>query len=215
MTSRPMHRRRLLTWLECALWTAGCCALGYCGFTTIDVSITQKQLNRSFEESRTHVDATEHAALNHSTGEVNKDPAGLRSGLVARLEIPKLGVSSIILEGVGSQTLRVGLGHVPGTSLPGQRGNVVIAGHRDTFFRPLRKIEIGDEVSVETTATSYHYQVRSVEIVESRNVDSLRFHNQNELTLITCYPFSYIGPAPKRFVVHAEPVLAAEKNSHS
>ena len=215
MSSRRIHLRGILTWLERALWTAGCCALGYYVFTSIDASLTQKQLAQSFEESRTHVGVPAQATLNNSTADLQKAPAQPGSRLVGRLEIPKLEVSSIILEGVGSKTLRVGLGHVPGTPWPGQPGNVVIAGHRDTFFRPLRKIEICDEVSVATTAHTYYYQVRSIEIVDPRNVNALRSHNKDELTLITCYPFSYIGPAPKRFVVHAEPVLAAEKCSQS
>jgi sortase A len=213
MTSRRIHLRCVLVWLERALWTAGCCALGCYVFTSIDASLTQRQLARSFEESRTHVGVT--APLNYSTADVHKAPARSASQLVGRLEIPKLDVSSVILEGVGSQTLRIGLGHVPGTPAPGQPGNVVIAGHRDTFFRPLRKIEICDKVSVATTARTYYYQVRSFEVVDPRDVNALRFHNKNELTLITCYPFSYIGPAPKRFVVHAEPVLAPEQCSHS
>lgn len=156
--------------------------MGYCIFTSIDASLTQTQLTRSFEKSRTDVEFTAQAT------DVHKIPRP-ESRFVGRLEIPKLDVSSVVLEGVGSRTLRVGLGHVPGTSLPGQPGNVVIAGHRDTFFRPLRNIKIGDEVSVDTTAHTYCYQVRSFEIVDSRNVNALRFHNKNELTLITCYPF--------------------------
>jgi sortase A len=215
MTSRRINLRCVLAWLERALWTAGCCALGYCVFTSIDASLTQRQLACSFEKSKTHVGVTAQTTLDDSTADVHQAPARPGSGLVGRLEIPKLDVSSVILEGVGPQTLRVALGHVPGTSLPGQPGNVVIAGHRDTFFRPLRKIAIGDEVSVDTSTRTYYYQVRSFEIVDPRNVSALRFHNKNELTLITCYPFSYIGPAPKRFVVHAEPVLVPEKCSHS
>ena len=215
MTLRRIRLRYVLTWLERALWIAGCCALGYYLFTSIDASLTERQLARSFEKSRTHVDVTPQATLQHSTADVSEAPARPRSRLVARLEIPQLGISSVILEGVESETLRVALGHVPGTSLPGQPGNVVIAGHRDTFFRPLRKVEMCDEVSVTTTGRTYYYQVRSFEVVDPRNVNALRFHNKDELTLITCYPFSYIGPAPKRFVVHAEPVLAAEKCSHS
>lgn len=215
MNSRRIHLRCVLVWLERALWTAGCCALGYCVFTSIDASLTQRRLAQSFERSRTHVGVTAQAPLNYSTADVLKTPTQPGSRLVGRLEIPKLDVSSVILEGVGSQTLRVGLGHVPGTSLPGQPGNMVIAGHRDTFFRPLRKIEICDEVSIATTARTYYYQVRSFEIIDPHNVNALRFHNKNELTLITCYPFSYVGPAPKRFVVHAEPVLAPEKCSQS
>lgn len=215
MTSRRIHLRCILTWLERALWTAGCCAVGYYVLTSIDASLTQRQLAKSFEESRTHDGIPAQATLNNSTADLQKAPAQSGSRLVGRLEIPKLDLSTVILEGVGSQTLRVGLGHVPGTSMPGQPGNVVIAGHRDTFFRPLQKIKIGDEVFVDTTVRTYCYQVRSFEIVDPRNVNALRFRNKNELTLITCYPFSYIGPAPKRFVVHAEPVLAPEKCSQS
>jgi len=215
MSSRRIHLRCVLTWLERALWTAGCWALGYYVFASIDASLTQRQLAQSFEESRTHVSVPAQATLNISTADLQKAPTQSGSRLVGRLEIPNLNLSSVILEGVGSQTLRVGLGHVPGTSMPGQPGNVVIAGHRDTFFRPLQKIKIGDEVFVDTTARTYCYQVRSFEIVDPHNVNALRFHDRNELTLITCYPFSYIGPAPKRFVVHAEPVLVPEKCSHS
>lgn len=206
-----MHLRCVLAWLERVLWIAGCCALGYCVFTSIDASLTQRRLAQSLEKSRTHVGVTSQATSNISTNDVHEAPAQPGSRLVGRLEIPKLDLSSVIQEGVGSQTLRVGLGHVSGTSMPGQSGNVVIAGHRDTFFRPLRKIQICDEVSIDTTARTYYYQVRSFEVVDPRNVNPLRFHNKDELTLITCYPFSYIGPAPKRFVVHAEPVLAPDK----
>jgi sortase A len=201
--------------LERVLWTAGCCALGYCVFTIIDASLTQRQLARSFEKSRTHARVTAQVTFNYSTADVNKAPAQSGARLVGRLEIPKLEVSSMILEGVGSKTLCVGLGRVPGTPLPGQPGNVVIAGHRDTFFRPLRKIEICDVVSVATAAHTYYHQVRSFEIVDPRNVNALRSHNKDELTLITCYPFSYIGLAPKRFVVYAEPVLAPDNCSQS
>jgi sortase A len=215
MSSRRIHLRCILTWLERALWTAGCCALGYCVFASIDASLTQRQLAQSFEESRSHVGVPTQATLNNSTADLQKAPTQSGSRLVGRLEIPNLNLSSVILEGVGSQTLRVGLGHVPGTSMPGQPGNVVIAGHRDTFFRPLRKMKICDELSIDTTTRTYYYQVRSFEIVDPHNVNALRFHNRDELTLITCYPFSYIGPAPKRFIVHAEPVLAPEKCSHS
>jgi sortase A len=215
MSSRRIHLRCILTWLERALWTAGCCALGYYVFASIDASLTQRQLAQSFEESRTHVGVPAQATLNNSTADLQKAPTQSGSRLVGRLEIPNLNLSSVILEGVGSQTLRVGLGHVPGTSMPGQPGNVVIAGHRDTFFRPLRKMKICDELSIDTTTRTYYYQVRSFEIVDPHNVNALRFHNKNELTLITCYPFSYIGLAPKRFIVHAEPVLAPEKCSHS
>jgi sortase A len=109
----------------------------------------------------------------------------------------------MVLEGVGPRTLRVGLGHIPGTSNPGQPGNVAIAGHRDTFFRPLRGIKQGDEITFETPKQDYHYRVSSVEVVDPADIAVLKSHQKNEMTLVTCYPFSYIGAAPKRFIVHA------------
>ena len=123
--------------------------------------------------------------------------------MLARLEIPRIGVSAMVLEGAGSRTLRVGLGHVSGTSRPGEQGNVAIAGHRDTIFRPLRRITAGDEVVLETPTTTYHYRVSHIEIVDPKDVSILKSQGQNELTLITCFPFSYLGRAPKRFIVHA------------
>jgi len=109
----------------------------------------------------------------------------------------------MVLDGASSQTMRVGLGHITGTSSPGENGNVAIAGHRDTFFRPLRRIQEGDEILLETPAKALTYRVSSTEIVDPSEVAVLRSHGKDELTLITCYPFSYLGPAPKRFIVHA------------
>lgn len=187
---------------------AGCCALGYCAFTVIDASRTQSRLARSLEQSRIRTNAANQATVNLPSEHMNKVPAQPGTSLVARLEIPRLGLSVLVGEGVELRTLLGGLGHVPGTSWPGQRGNVAIAGHRDTFFRPLRKIEMCDEISLDTPASTYNYRVSSFEVVDPHDVNELSFHGKDELTLITCYPFSYIGPAPKRFIVHAEPVLA-------
>ena len=127
-----------------------------------------------------------------------------RKELVGRLEIPRIGLSAMVLEGDSARTMRLGLGHIPGTSNLGQPGNIGIAGHRDTFFRPLRRIDKGDEVIVETVEKTYRYRVSSIEVVEPQNIGVLSPENKDELTLVTCYPFSYIGAAPKRFVVHAE-----------
>jgi sortase A len=211
MTSGRIHVRKALPWLERALWIAGCCALGYCGFTAVDASLTQARLARSLEQSRIRIDAATRAAVNVPTEPADKAPSPPATIVVARLEIPRVRLSAIILEGVGSQTLRLGLGHVPGTPWPGQSGNTVLAGHRDTFFRPLRKIGTCDEVSLSTPARTYRYRVTSFEVVDPHDVKELTYHGKDELTLITCYPFSYFGPAPKRFIVHAEPVLGPER----
>jgi len=211
MTPGRIHLRRGLSWLERALWIAGCCALGYCGVVLIHAWRTQATLVRSFEQSRIRTNAANHAAVDLPNGPTDGGSGQPESRLVAHLEIPKVGVSAMVLEGVGSRTLRIGLGHVPRTSWPGSPGNVVIAGHRDTFFRPLRNIELCDEISLDTAARTYRYRVSSFEVVDPHDVNELTFHGKDELTLITCYPFSYIGAAPKRFIVHAEPVAAAQK----
>lgn len=122
---------------------------------------------------------------------------------VGRLEIPRLHISTMILEGDDEHSLRFGAGHVPGTALPYEDGNVAIAAHRDTFFRPLRHIEPHDRIRLTTPDGSFNYVVESTEIVPPTDVKVLRPSQDPELTLITCYPFYYIGPAPKRFIVHA------------
>ena len=123
--------------------------------------------------------------------------------LVGRMEIPKIGISVMVLEGDGDDVLRKAVGHVPTTAFPGGPGNVVIAGHRDTFFRALRKIRKDDEIIFTTTQGIYNYQVGSIEKVGPQDVQVLKASLHPTLTLVTCYPFDYIGPAPERFVVQA------------
>jgi LPXTG-site transpeptidase (sortase) family protein len=132
------------------------------------------------------------------------------SSLIGRLEIPKLGISVMVLEGDGEGVLGKAVGHVPATALPGGAGNVVIAGHRDTFFRALRNIQKNDEITFTTTQGIYNYRVGSIEEVGPHDVDVLRATGRPLLTLITCYPFDFIGPAPKRFVVQAEEIQSSQ-----
>lgn len=123
--------------------------------------------------------------------------------VVAKLEIPRVSLSTIAFEGDGQDILARGAGHISGSALPGERGNAVFAAHRDTFFRPLRSIRVGDVVSVETPGKKNDYVVEFARVVEPDEVDVLRPTSEPALTLITCYPFRYIGPAPERFVVRA------------
>ena len=130
--------------------------------------------------------------------------AELREGdVVGRLEIPRLGLSVMVLQGTDPMTLAVGAGHVPGTPLPGVGGNVAIAAHRDTLFRKLAGIRPGDIVRLTTVRRRYEYAVDSTEIVDPEDTQVLESRARAELTLITCYPFDFIGPAPRRFIVHA------------
>ena len=124
--------------------------------------------------------------------------------LIGRMRIPRLGVMAMVREGADGGTLERAVGHIPGTALPGATGNVALAGHRDTFFRPLRNIRKDDAIELETTNGTYRYAVESTEIVSPRDVSVLApAKNQKTLTLVTCYPFYYVGSAPKRFVVRA------------
>ena len=120
---------------------------------------------------------------------------------IGRLEIPRLNVSVMVLEGAEDQTLRKGAGHVPGTDLPGSTGNVAIAAHRDTFFRPLRKIQRHDLIRLTTPDGVFEYAVAWTRIVTPTETKVLDHTDEPLLTLITCYPFSYIGSALDRFVI--------------
>jgi len=144
-------------------------------------------------------------ALKHSTN-YGRAPAGTAPqshDVIGRLAIPRLRVSAVVVEGDDDAALRFGAGHVPGTSLPAHPGNVGIAAHRDTIFRQLRNIAIRDDIQFITAGGSYNYRVTSTEIVRPEDTGVLDGSRGEELTLITCYPFSYIGPAPLRFIVHA------------
>jgi sortase A len=128
------------------------------------------------------------------------------NGLIGRLSIPRLHLSEIVRQGASDDTLRLSLGHIPGTSLPGQHGNFAVAGHRDTLFRGLRNVRKNDTIVFETSSGRYEYQVESTQIVRPQDVSVLEADGHPELTLVTCYPFFYIGPAPKRFIVKARQV---------
>jgi sortase A len=126
------------------------------------------------------------------------------AGLIGRLDISRLGLSVIVIEGVRAATLRRAVGHIPGTALPGQPGNVAISGHRDTFFRPLRNIRRDDMVTLTTLLGEFRYRVVSTSIVRPDNIAVLAPTENQILTLVTCYPFYFVGPAPSRFIVRAE-----------
>jgi sortase A len=126
-----------------------------------------------------------------------------KRSVIGRLEIPRLKLAVMVREGADEGTLRRAVGHIPGTALPGNVGNVGLAGHRDTFFRSLRNIRADDTIELETTEGTYRYVVKSTRIVTPRDVSVLEASGGETLTLVTCYPFYYVGSAPKRFIVHA------------
>jgi sortase A len=111
------------------------------------------------------------------------------------------------MEGDDEQTLNVAVGHLPDTPLPWQEGNAALAGHRDTFFRPLRRLQDGDEIRLVTPRGTFRYRATRQVVVEPDELWVLDPSPTAALTLITCYPFDFVGPAPRRFVVHAERIV--------
>ena len=130
------------------------------------------------------------------------------SSVIARMEIPALKIDAPVIEGISDLDLRKGIGHVPGSADSGGLGNMVLAAHRDRIFRPLRSVAKGMDIQLKGSGGTYHYRVDSTQIVSPDQLEVLEIASQPQVTLITCYPFNYIGSAPMRFIVKAHLVSA-------
>jgi len=134
-------------------------------------------------------------------------PRRLRRGdVIGKLTVPRLRLSVMVLEGDDGGILRIGAGHIPATALPQGSGNVGIAAHRDTYFRRLQFIRPCDSIVVTTPEGTSEYSVTQTEIVRPGDISVLANAPGRDLTLVTCYPFYYIGRAPKRFIVYAKKI---------
>jgi sortase A len=202
--------RWILRWTQRALFAAAVAILAYCGFVLLDAWAFQKreraQLERLLHDRRETNDGARQAAFSASS---KNPPPAVTGGLIGRIEIPRLGLSAMIVEGATKTILQRAAGHISGTALPGQPGNVCIAGHRDTFFRPLRNIRRNDIITLTTLLGKYRYRVVSTNVVGPYDVAVLDPSSKELLTLVTCYPFYFVGSAPGRFVVRAEKVANA------
>jgi sortase A len=182
--------------------------LAYCALVSADSWRFQKTERRRFEQLLHDRRKTSHPeSLASSAIAPGTWPPAAAGGLIGRIEIPRLGLSVIVVEGVDRRILRRSVGHIPGTALPGQPGNVGISGHRDTFFRPLRNIRRDDIITLTTLLGDYRYRVLSTKIVSPSDVEVLDAGENEILTLVTCYPFYFVGPAPDRFIVRAERII--------
>ncbi len=197
-------KQRLLEAGQYALAVVGIVALGFWGFVFLNAKLYQARATRIFEErlQTKQLEQERNSTVRSSTVFKHENP--VEGSAVARLAIPRLGLTSIVVEGVGEQELSLAPGHIPGTALPGEAGNVAIAGHRDTFFRPLRFIRLNDTINVTTDRGEDQYRVVSTNIVAAGDIQVLYPTGRDTLTLVTCYPFVYVGPAPSRFIVRAE-----------
>ena len=198
--------RRIVRWTERLLFAAGLALLAWCGYVVLDARIFQQAEDSRLDGLlRVSQETSPGAPQNPSlTARPARLPLAPAAGLIGRLDIPRLGLSVIVIEGVRAATLRRAVGHIPGTAFPGQQGNVGISGHRDTFFRPLRNIRHDDMVTLTTLLGEFRYRVVSTSIVRPDNIAVLAPTENQILTLVTCYPFYFVGPAPTRFIVRAE-----------
>lgn len=226
-TAISLKKKPVLLWLERVLFVAALLCLGSWLYAWIDSAYYQYRENKLLDESLSQQQtqeappaasspASETDALGSFQPSVAPPPQApprklLEEGeLVGRIEIPRLGISTIVLEGVDTRTLRRGVGHIPETAPPGADGNVGLAAHRDSFFRGLKDIRKNDIIRIKTLDGTYRYRVESTEIVDPEDTQVLANTGLPELTLVTCYPFYYVGSAPNRFIVHAQRVDGPE-----
>ena len=198
---------RVVRWIERGLAIAGASCLLWAGATSLAAVVFQVEQSVSLERPRQSLDETE---AGRSPSVVKTTPEARAP--IGRLEIPRIGLSAMVAEGDDENTLKVAIGHLPDTPLPWQAGNSALAGHRDSFFRPLRHIQVGDDIHLATAHGTLRYRVTRRTVVDPEDLWVLDPSPTAALTLITCYPFDFVGPAPRRFIVHAERMADGDGN---
>lgn len=211
----PAHKKPFLGVAWKTFFAIGILTSGYCAFVLFDARIYQLYEGWRFERaaagiktSQVIVELTRPTPPSSSlapspANTIRPRPSSKPGEAIGQIGIASIGLKAIIAEGVDDRTLQRAVGHIPGTPWPGQAGNVAMAGHRDTFFRRLRNIKKNDEITLTTLDGSYHYLVDVIELVEPDNTEVLDHSSEPTLTLVTCFPFYYVGPAPERFIVRA------------
>jgi sortase A len=192
--------RRLNVWIQRFLVAFGIACLAYYSAATVNTWKFQRDAKARVEQMITIERPPEikRASPDISTALKNGD-------IIGRIDIPRLKLSAAVAEGDDETTLKKAVGHLPDTPLPWQRrGNAALAAHRDGLFRPLERIAPDDDVRIVTPRGEYHYRVKDTQIVDPDDVWVLAPTSTPMLTLITCYPFSFVGNAPRRFIVRAE-----------
>lgn len=205
---RTGKRRRLRLWLRWggrALIAAGLFSLGFVGLVLVQAKLydsdAQQYVSRPPSDSQSGL---------IPQPELRPPESSLIEGqILGHMKISRLGVSAAVLQGTTSRTLRHGVGHIHGTAFPGAPGNSAIAGHRDTFFRALKDVHEGDEIELKTANVSTRYLVDWARVVPPEDNSALDPTRESALTLVTCYPFYFIGAAPDRFVVRAHRIPTA------
>jgi len=192
ITVAPIAPRAVVRYLFLSL---GIACLGLYSYDYVERVLYQTYESREFDRT------LDRGAAARMASHLTRRPSPTE--LIGRLSVPRLKLSAMVREGVDRKTLKLAIGHIPATALPGQAGNVGVAGHRDTFFRGLKDLKTGDEIQFSTLSGDFQYQVESLTIVQPDNAGALAPTSDHVLTMVTCYPFYYVGDAPQRFVVRA------------
>jgi len=186
------NRKSMLQVICSSLFALGILALAYAGFLFADAHLYQAVQIQKLEQASSPA----------------RPPTLVEGGVLGEISVPRLQLDAIVVQGNSPDDLKHAVGHLSNSALPGEHVYVVLAAHRDTFFRPLRDIRVGDEITFKTQERSFAYVVESMEVVAPSDVSVLQPSAGHDLTLLTCFPFHYVGPAPKRFVVFAREVEA-------
>jgi sortase A len=206
MKGTTMRRRQQsLVWCQYIFLALGLLALGYCAKSFTQAWLYQRSAlpqlaKQSSYNAESVPGSTEQPKKMLSTSLGEMSPIG-------RLEISRVHISAVVAEGTSQRVLSRAVGHAVGTALPGQTGNVTLAAHRDTFFRHLGDVRSGDIIELKEPGHEYRYQVRFTAVVGPKDTWVLATTGKETLTLLTCYPFHFVGPAPDRFVIRARRIV--------
>jgi sortase A len=195
---------RLLRVAQYVFAAIGVLALGYWATVFVSARIFQTREASDFARELQAKVAREKGEARADSAKEGEEQPPREGTVIAKLGIPRLGLSTMVVEGVADGDLKLAPGHIPGTAAPGEHGNIGIAGHRDTFFRPLRFIRKDDMIALTTLHGLSRYRVVSTAIVGPDDIQVLYPTGRDALTLVTCYPFDFVGAAPRRFIVRAE-----------
>jgi sortase A len=207
---RTPGSRRIASWAERSMWALGLLLLGYWGWSQAAIRFEQARLEESlFTDEVNASGAAANDALAAGLTSASAIAPVLAPGApVALIEIPRVELRAMVVEGVDDESLKRAAGHLPGTALPGAPGNFVAAAHRDTLFAGLRHVRIGDLVTLRTDEREFSYRVSAIDVVTPRSMHVLDPTSHPSLTLITCFPFDFVGAAPMRYIVSATEVSA-------
>ena len=199
----------VLAWLERCLIVCGVVGISLYAAACASATATQHAARSAFERQLdARLRAETHDLSEWDATRVARFEAALDHPVspLARLEIPEAGVSVMVLEGTDDWTLNRAVGRIEGTADIDVQGNLGIAGHRDGIFRGLRHLQLGDALTLTSLQGIHRYEVESLRVVRPSDVEVLDPTPHASLTLVTCYPFYFVGDAPERFIVHARRV---------